>query len=164
MIKTIFAMAGLLLAAGCGEAGSYELSWNIGCDTKKACAACAMDNAMGCSSVGLDSVVVRVFRGGVEEAASAFPCFSSQDGALGRGPGLDPGKVTLEVYGLSPGGQQLSGPATAEVTIPETGLAAGCVKLATPVACADGVDNDGDGLVDLHDPQCKNLKDTSEAK
>ena len=166
MFKTHAALAGLLLVAGCGEAGSYELSWVIACDSSeaKACTACAMDSAMGCSKVGLDSIMVRVLRGTAEEAVSTFPCFSSQDGALGRGPGLEPGDVTLEVSGLSPGGQQLTGPVTTRVNIPDTGLRKGCVALLAPVACADGVDNDGDGLVDGLDPQCKDDKDTDEAK
>jgi hypothetical protein len=33
---------------------------------------------------------------------------------------------------------------------------------ASQVACADGIDNDGDGLVDLADPGCTNGADTSE--
>ena len=162
MFKTYAALAGLLLIAGCGEAGSYELSWNIGCDKTKACTTCTLDNAMGCSKVGLDSMEVRVFRGAVEEEGSIFPCFSQQDGALGRGPGLDPGKVRLEVSGVSPGGQQLTEPVSTEVTIPDTGMAAACVKVPLPTACADGVDNDGDGLVDGDDPGCKDDKDTDE--
>ena len=29
--------------------------------------------------------------------------------------------------------------------------------------CADGVDNDGDGLIDLADPQCSSRNDNDEA-
>jgi hypothetical protein len=100
----------------------------------------------------------------VEEAVSAFPCFSRQDGPSGRGPGLDPGQVTLEVTGLSSGGLVLTGPVSTTVTIADTGLVPGCVKLPAPAACGDGVDNDGDGLVDAHDPQCQDQKDTDESK
>ena len=164
MFKTTLALFGLLLAAGCGEASSYELTWTVGCDAAKACASCPMDSAMSCSKAGLDSVVVRVFRDAAEEAASSFPCFSAQDGALGRGPGLDPGKVRLQVTGISPGGLLLTGPVSMEVTIPDTGMVAGCVKLPAPAACNDGVDNDGDGLVDMHDPGCADAKDTDESK
>ena len=156
----------MLSMAGCGEAGSYELTWVMACNASKAaaCTACAMENAMGCSAVGLDSVEVRVKRGEVEEAASAFPCFSAQDGPLGRGPDLDPGQVTLEVSGVSPGGLVLTGPVTTKVTIPDTGFGKACVVLQPPAACGDGVDNDGDGLVDGHDPQCQDQKDTDESK
>ena len=163
MFKYTLALCGLLFVTGCGEAGSYELSWNIGCDKATACNACSMQNALDCSKVGLDSILVQVQRGGLEETSSTFPCYSVQDGALGRGPGLDTGKVTLEVTGLSPGDLELTDSVTIDVTIPETGLVSGCVKLPAPVACADGVDNDGDGLVDGHDPDCTDNKDTDEA-
>ncbi len=160
----LWALMMLILTAGCGEAGSYDLVWSVGCDKAKVCNDCVMQNAMGCSAFGLDSVVVRVKRDAVEEAVSAFPCFSRQVGANGQGPGLEPGLVTLEVTGLSPGGLVLTGPVSTKVTIAETGLVPGCVKLPAPAACNDGVDNDGDGLVDGHDPQCQDQKDTDESK
>ena len=154
----------LMLLGGCGEAGSYELSWAVGCAKGQQCQTCVAKSALECSRAGLDSIVVRVLRGSSEEANSSFPCFSTDDGAVGRGPGLDAGEVTLEVTGLSPGGQELTGPVSVSVEIGDSGLAPGCVSLPAPPACNDGVDNDGDGLVDMHDADCKDAKDTDEAK
>jgi hypothetical protein len=36
------------------------------------------------------------------------------------------------------------------------------VALTPPPACNDGIDNDGDGLVDLADPDCTDLGGTHE--
>jgi hypothetical protein len=36
------------------------------------------------------------------------------------------------------------------------------VPLTPPPACNDGIDNDGDGLVDLADPDCTDLGGTHE--
>jgi len=50
------------------------------------------------------------------------------------------------------------------VTVPSEGTTAtDPVTLAPNPACADGVDNDGDGLVDLADPDCADALGESEA-
>lgn len=155
---------GLLLpltVAACGESGSYELHWTIGC-TQTPLSGCALKSVKQCSSVGLDAMVVQALRNGVEEDRAIFPCYSLGEGALGRGPGLDPGEITLKLSGQSPGGQTLSGPVSTTVTIAEIGLTEAWLNLPTPPACNDGVDNDGDGQVDLGDSDCKDSKDTDE--
>src|SRR3989344_5001106 len=38
-----------------------------------------------------------------------------------------------------------------------------CGGEPTPMLCADGIDNDADGLVDLADPGCSSAQDNSEA-
>ena len=80
----------------------------------------------------------------------------------GRGPGLAVGPLTLQVSGLSPGGQAITGPVDVPVEIPTEGVVAASVDLPTPLQCHDGMDNDGDGVVDLRDPGCSGEDDTSE--
>jgi hypothetical protein len=144
----------------CGEAGSYELTWTIGCETGED-PACAVVSIRDCSRRGLDSIEVIALQDGEQRAI--FPCFSPDDGPVGRGPGLDSGSVQLDVYGLAADGVRLTGPAAVTAEIPESGLVPVEVNLPEPAACADGVDNDGDGLVDLMDPGCLDNKDADEA-
>ncbi len=148
----VFAFA--LIAGGCGEAGSYELSWTISKLDGKA-APCTVSSVHTCSKAGLDSLQVVVLRTGDAEETALHPCYTPGDGALGRGPDLTDGPVTLRVTGLSPGGQQLTSPVEVSADIPLEGLVKVKINLPRPPRCADGVDNDGDGLVDLKDPECK---------
>jgi uncharacterized membrane protein len=57
-------------------------------------------------------------------------------------------------------------PSTGARTVVRSGIFGGTLQLAVvaavPGACADGIDSDGDGLVDLNDPGCANAADTSE--
>lgn len=159
----MLSLIALLFVGACGEEGSYELSWVFDCPQGGA-ADCGPTNARQCSGVGLDSIKVQVLRDGAQEASSIFPCYSSADGARGFGPGLGPGQVTLRVSGFAPGGQQLVADKDAAAEIPELGFVKVQVKLTPPKACADGVDNDGDGQVDLLDPGCKDAADADEAK
>ena len=150
--------------AGCGTKGSYELHWTIGCSDSQD-PKCQVQRTKDCSRVGLDSIeVVSTAEGGSQSSELAvFPCYTSEVGPIGRGPDLDRGAVTLEVSGLSASGQVLSGPEeVASVAIPEEGFLEVWVELPVPPACADGVDNDGDGLVDLMDPDCKDATGTKE--
>jgi len=142
-----------LLAMGCGEAGTYELSWTIGkLDTKAA--PCAVSSVAVCSRAGLDSLRVAVVRGGSVEETALHPCYSQGEGGQGRGPDLEEGAVVLRVTGLSPGGQTLSGPVEVSADIPLEGVVKVKLTLARPPQCGDGVDNDGDGAVDAKDTDC----------
>ena len=55
---------------------------------------------------------------------------------------------------------------TARAAVLRSGIFSGPLQVRVagtpPGACADGIDNDGDGLVDLADPGCANAADTSE--
>lgn len=151
-----------LLTIGCGEAGTYELSWTLGkLDTKAT--PCQVTSVAVCSRAGLDSLKVTVLRGGSVEESALHPCYSPGEGALGRGPDLSEGTVTLRVTGLSPGGQALTTPVDLPATIPGEGLVKVQLSLPRPPHCGDGVDNDGDGLVDEKDPECKGANTGTEA-
>lgn len=141
-----------LFSMGCGEGGSYELRWTVGCENIGD-TACAITSAKGCSSYGLDAIEVLAVQG-FEENRTLFPCFSVIDGAVGRGSELEEGAVTLEVSGLSAGGQLLTS-GSVNVEIPASDFQLVLINLPAPSPCADGVDNDFDGLVDVHDPGCE---------
>ncbi len=148
------AVAGLiaLSSAGCGAGGSYELRWTVGCETTGD-TSCTITSAKGCSSFGLDAIEVYAIQG-FDEIRTLFPCFSMIDGAVGKGPELAEGAVTLHVSGLSAGGQLLTSGDVA-VDIPSSDFQLVHINLSTPPPCDDGVDNDFDGLVDVHDPGCE---------
>jgi hypothetical protein len=85
---------------------------------------------------------------------------------------IDAGDYILQVTPLNPRGERLTDPRTGvavapvevPVTVPSEGTTATDPVTLTPnPACADGVDNDGDGLIDLADPDCGNALGESEA-
>lgn len=157
ILFVLCALTSLALCA-CGDASSYELRWTIGC---KGGGDCEPRSIKGCSSVGLDSVQVEATVG-ADLAVLVHPCYAPGEGAVGRGPDLEPGAGTLRITGLSPAGIALTKPVTTPVVIPDEGLAPVTVDLPVPAQCNDGVDNDKDGLVDLLDPDCKDSKDADE--
>jgi hypothetical protein len=150
--------------AGCGEQGSYQLHWTLGCaKIGELTPACQIQSARDCSRAGLDALEVLAVHSPTDTPTrTQLACYAPGEGPTGRGPGLDEGRVSLQVYGISPGGQRLIGPIPAEAEIPGSGFAAVEINLPLPAQCGDGVDNDGDGLVDLHDPGCQDVADTSE--
>jgi hypothetical protein len=158
--KYFFCIASLFLLVGCGEKGTYELSWTIGCgDTESP--DCIIRSAADCSSRGLDSVEVIVLPVS-EETRAIFPCFSPIWGPKGEGPGLETGEYDLSIFGITPGGQRLVGPLSLKATIPEQGAIKLQIDFPVPPQCADGVDNDDDGLVDAMDHGCSQSQGTSE--
>jgi hypothetical protein len=165
MVRAATSALLVLLLGGCGQKGSYELNWAL-TTAGAANPRREIQSTRDCSQVGLDSIEVIATdqTGGKNPTLSVFPCYSQSDGPLGRGPELDDGLYTLEVSGLSAGGQVLTGPVEVEggVKISGDGFVGCDVDLPTPAACADGVDNDGDGLVDLFDPGCKDATGTKE--
>lgn len=162
MARTLLVAAAALLAA-CGGSGSYELTWTIGCQEGGG-ADCQVSSVLDCSSRGMDSVEVFAQRSGSgDRKRSIFPCYSPDDGPVGRGPGLDAGATELTVYGLSAGGVRLTDPATVTAQIPEEGVVEVNVDIPVPPQCRDGVDNDLDGMVDLLDPDCTDGNDTDES-
>jgi len=155
------ALASLGLAA-CGGDGSYELHWTVACTTGGT-QACEIKTARDCAAVGFDSVQVTA-KHGASATATLFPCFTPDQGPIAYGPGLDQGASTLEVQAAGPGGQLLSGPVSVDASIPASGFVRVDVNFPRPPACSDGVDNNGNGLVDLADPGCKgDPKGTSES-
>jgi len=143
----------LAIMVGCGQAGSYQLTWKWK-NLRPGGADCAIRSVKACSSMGVDALVVRVLRGGDLEARVIHACYDPTAGASGLGPDLAGGQVELEVRAQSPAAKTLAGPVKVSALIPASGLVRVSVTLPRPNPCADGVDNDGDGLVDRMDPPC----------
>ena len=143
----------LVDVAGCGATKTYQLSWTLD--------GAAVNGPLDCSSSGIDAIEVLARTGG-DETRSVFACYSELDGASAEGPDLSSGAHALAVSTLSPAGQRLTGPIVVDALIPNEGVVAVKVDLPRPPACADGVDNDGDGTVDLLDTNCVDVTDTSE--
>jgi hypothetical protein len=158
-------MIALPLLIGCGGGGSYELGWTLGCEKRPN--DCQVKSATDCSSVGIDSIeVLATPTNAPNDTAirTLFACFSSSLGPLGRGPQLSATNYSLEIYTLTPAGQRLTGPHTARADVPESGYGAAKVDLTLATRCADGVDNDQDGFVDLFDPNCSDEQDDDETR
>lgn len=166
MIRLLFPLlagAAALSLAACGGEGSYELRWTIGCKTAGQIE-CQVRSMKDCSRRGIDSVEVFAGApGSTDRERSIFPCFSPDDGPVGRGPGLGGGEKELTVYGLSAGGVRLTEAALVDARIPEEGLVEVSVDIPEPPQCRDGVDNDLDGMVDLFDTDCADGNDTDES-
>jgi len=152
-------MSGIL--AGCGPDASYTLSWFVAGETRS--------DAYGCSSHGIDAIMVQAVHTSSGEPADVaiFPCAPHY--ATRK---IHSGTYLLYVAPLNARGQRLVDPRTGvareplevPVTIPEDGsLVVGPVTIEPNPACSDGVDNDGDGLVDLADPDCQDALGASEA-
>ena len=160
MARPLLLLALLALGGGCGATRSYEVHLAIGCSPASA-DRCRVRSVRQCSAAGIDAVEVAAVQGEAR-TTDRFPCFTPGEGAVARGPDLAAGPVTLEVVPLGPSGLRLARPVTARARIPSEGFVRVYVTLPRPPACADGVDNDRDGRVDLADPGCKDATDTSE--
>ena len=154
-------LAAAVGGAGCGPDGSYTLSWTITGETSA--------DAYGCSSHGIDGIQVQALHATSLEPASlvTFPCAPH----FGEHK-IDAGDYVLQVTPLNARGERLTDPRTGvavapvevPVKVPSEGTTnTDAVTLTPNPACADGVDNDGDGLVDLADPDCGNALGESEA-
>jgi hypothetical protein len=146
---------------GCGPKGSYTLSWFIAGETSS--------DAYGCASHGVDGIQVQVLHASTGDPAdlATFPCAPH----FGEHT-LAAGDYRLEVTPLNSRGERLTDPRTgvaiAPVEVPVTVPSDGTidippVTLSPNPACSDGVDNDGDGLIDLADPDCGNALGETEA-
>lgn len=168
--------AGLLAAgllAGCTEPPSYELGWRLvdASGFAEPELAPAMTSIRQCSAVGVQKVRVTTRR--LDNSVAdrrEYPCFPGafERGELVEGPTLEPGEYKLELAGLRRTGERwacvddesLPEPAPCvafaegTLTVAEGELPALEVVLLSPSECDDGVDNDGDGLVDGKDPSC----------
>lgn len=154
-------LGGALLPA-CGNSPTYELHWTLGCDD--GLGPCEVSSARDCSRVGVGQIEVET-RQGNDTTRAVFLCFSAAEGPLGRGPGLGSGPVELTVWPLSPVGQRIAvEPGETSGEIPSEGVVQLTVDVPIAPACADTVDNDGDGHVDRFDPGCTSDDDTDETE
>lgn len=145
--------AGVL--AGCGESPSFEMRWQI---ARAGDDPIELSSAADCSTVGIGQIRVSSLQNGVTVDRRTFPCYPTEfaDDTLVAGPELPDGNYIIEFEPLSQAGRPFP---DLDSTLRELSVAGASVTLSdivlnAPPACADGIDNDVDGLVDSRDPSC----------
>ncbi len=150
----LFAVA---LSAGCDSTGSYHVTWSFsGSDGE-------ITSAADCSRRGVDRVVITLvsLTTGLDVKSSVHPCHEAGSGNLS----VDEGTYLVRVQAYGGSDQPFLDPVTGEDALVETvaelqvsgsGVAEASVVFTPNPQCADGVDNDADGLVDAADPGCRN--------
>jgi hypothetical protein len=151
---------GVAAAAGCSDHGTYQVAWQFA----------GADPQTGCGQHGVDSIRVIGTNGGGDTDNFVALCTAyqlSQSVPVGtwtfavhqidvRGVPIDP---------KDDQGNLLAPTAAGDVGKDQTiWLDPMTVELTPRPACSDGIDNDGDGRVDLDDPDCMgDSNGTSEA-
>jgi hypothetical protein len=152
------AAASLLLGAGCSQSGSYRLSWVFLLDNQTQE---TQSSAVGCGQHGVDSILVNGTDGGDSLRIIALCVPGSFTGTA------HPGTWTFTFQMLDAGGfpvRPLNAPLNSPyqlAPLPTATAAAASIVAGGPTAqfpvqldvtglsaCHDGIDNDGDGLVD----------------
>ena len=141
----VVAAVAALGAAGCQKTGGYTISWHFATETAPA----------GCGAHGVDTILVT---GASMEGDGESVAAVCADQTLTHG--VPVGTWTFMVHQLDVQGREIladQNPTTPATTIGQDQTAIfDSVMLASRPLCSDGVDNDGDGRVDLDDPDCKN--------
>jgi hypothetical protein len=147
--------AGLLGAGGCTQSGSYRLSWVFLVDGT------LESSATACGRHGIDSILATGTDGSGDAQQVIALCVPGQFGGSAA-PGtwtftfqmLDAERAP--VHPVSPPGETALAPVPAgSATVSVDGPTAEFPVQFIPLPeCNDGIDNDGDGRVDLADPDC----------
>ena len=145
------ATAGLALAmASCKQDGSYRVSWSF----MPATSTSPSENAAsGCGQHGVDGILVTAVDTSTDSDRVLAICTLGQ---VTRG--VPVGTWAFQVQAVDAQGAVIAAVAPMQVLdqtvvdgqttdVPQ-------VTLSYPPACQDGIDNDGDGRVDLDDPGC----------
>ena len=144
--------AGLALAA-CEGHGEARISWSFTDGP--------VSGAADCSRRGVGKIVI-TFQDDLGAAVRTFerPCGSGSSGSLT----VPEGTYQVHVQAFGPSGLPFRDPFTDELTMVELltdfqvkdkkTASEGAVVFTPNPQCADGVDNDHDGLVDADDPGC----------
>jgi hypothetical protein len=137
--------------AGCHQSGSYRLSWDFLVDTSGSAA--EQPASAGCGQHGVDAIfVIAVDTTGDSDQAFAI-CTS---GEMTRS--VPAGSWSIQIQGIDASRAVIPAvqpTATLPVVVVNDGEQSDlAVTLTPPPACSDGIDNDGDGRVDLADPDC----------
>jgi hypothetical protein len=143
-------LASTLALAGCTQDASLYVAWDFQ-GTEPA--------ASGCGKHGVDSILLTGASDkgdGLRQVVLCTPGHATvtvQPGTwMVAAAMLGPQGQTLEPSGVTP---DPTGTAVVTVDTPGSVL----IHLTPVQACADGVDNDGDGRVDLSDPDCNGSPD-----
>lgn len=141
-------LAGGLSAAGCTDYGSYQVSWTFVGGTAETVGA-------DCGLHGFDSIRVigTSSQGDSDDVSTLCP-------AGGLVHSVPVGTWTFAIHQLDVRGRpiDLSVPMAVGVVSKDAAepvkLDPDTVEFTPRPVCADGIDNDGDGRVDLDDPEC----------
>jgi hypothetical protein len=147
---------GVMGAGGCSNEGGVELSWEFD----------GSEPAwVGCGRHGVDSVLVTGANDAGDGANMIAVCTA---GSLKRT--VPVGRWMFALHTLDIRGRlirALEDPdavtETLEVAEGGTAMMFAVANIVPRPACADGVDNDRDGRVDLTDPDCADTADTDES-
>ena len=140
-----------LVAGGCTQQGDYEATWQF---------AAAGDAPDGCGAHGVDAVLVT----GSSDAGDRTSVTALCTTGLVKSS-IPTGSWHFAIYSLDvegkaiwpidqPDAQAPEDTSAPGIAITDGGLATFAVTLQARPACRDGIDNDGDGRVDLDDPDC----------
>ena len=161
-------LAGGLWAAGCTDYGRYRVSWKFAPDelAYTGCGLHGVDSlrVTGMSTQGDGEDVTTLCTARCPDEVDPIGCFAHS---------VPVGTWTFTVQQLDVRGRLITPTdaqgyplpdptATATVAADtETPLAPAPIVLTPRPACGDGVDNDGDGRVDLDDPECDGSMSTA---
>ena len=139
---------GLLLTFGCANEGGYELRWTVG----------DAPAAESCAANGLDIVRVCVVRGDGETCAPGTVLdesdYSCNDG-MGAQSLIEAGTHRLCAEALSPAGVRLTGfTIVPGLSFNDGEIVVVSIDFPAVPQCGNGLDDDGDGRIDLEDPEC----------
>jgi hypothetical protein len=148
--------AGGLALAGCGPTGNYELSWNF---FPRADGTGEPQGAGdGCGLHGVDAIFIQGTSSGAGATRIALCTATTNGSPPGHVSGfVAPGDWTFSLQSMDVRGTLVGDPvSTMTLTVSQGGPTAvfPTVTITPRPECSDGVDNDGDGLVDLDDPGC----------
>jgi hypothetical protein len=141
-----------LAMAGCKQDGSYRVSWSF----MPATSTGEPENAAsGCGQHGVDGILVTAVDTGADSDQVLAICTSGQ---VTRG--VPVGTWAFQVQALDAEGAVMPSVVPTVAVLDPHPVVDGQttdvppVILTYPTACSDGIDNDGDGRVDLDDPGC----------
>jgi hypothetical protein len=171
----IACLAGGLLVAGCSDHGNYQVSWKFVGDE---------DAAAGCGRHGVDAI--RVTGASTQgDGEDVVTLCTGNDGSFTHG--VPTGNWAFTIHQLDVRGRPIDVPQLDDqgqpvldtngypTFVPDPTATATIAKDATvdldpaPVLltprpeCSDGVDNDGDGRIDLDDPDCAGASNVNTA-
>jgi hypothetical protein len=162
--RFVLGAAGGLALAGCTPTGTYQVSWNF---FARADGTGDLQSAGdGCGLHGVDAILVTGSSGGNGSSKIGLCTSRPPSGTPNLGnvtPGWLSGSVatgdwSFKIDPLDVHGTVLPGGVTTALMTVSNGMTTTfpTVTLIPRPECSDGIDNDGDGLVDGDDPGCAN--------
>jgi hypothetical protein len=153
-----FGAAGALAWAGCTPTGHYQVSWNF--FPRADGTGDPQGAGNGCGLHGVDAIFIQGTSGG-NGATEIWLCTPGQfTGTVATGDWtflIAQMDARGTIVGDADGGAPGRAVSTTTMTVTQGGTAVFPTVTLTPrPECQDGVDNDGDGLIDGDDPGCAN--------